>query len=670
MSLCTRAGVFCVNCAPFIVSDHEFSEPDRMRAEYYTVEQQEPIVMAYKVQTNRAAQRLTHMSIMAAFALLSSHAGAQDALGDGRALDASPSQYGRLNTERPSLVDELRFRNSIATGNAPGGLSFRGDLGYRAAGEFTGDLGSDSLFAFRRDSLYSGLAGMGIRGTDAIQYQFALTTGSTPPRNLMGNLSYTRDDLYNTGNQISRSGSTQSTTIGLDQQQLDIDPSGRALSSQTSITGLDRGSMMGTLRSSATYNTTSSLQPSLLSVYTQGIDNSPVGLVASPLLGITPTPMVDKRESPANPLVTRPSNADTDPNTPGGLPSTRVTTSYDELLQQMLDRAKTIQDEANEAGNPSSMQPGETNDQWLIRQMNDLRSKLFGNTQQGDQTDQQGNDQSPDDPNAPMNGTGSDQGNENSQGTQNGMQQSGVTTPLTSIPDASNSAVSQRIEQSSKLMTDAEDAKRTFEPYDPTQIAIDPDTLEVLRGNAATEITQLLDPNAQSRDLYSEHILAGERLIADSRYFDAEERFTHALSIKPRDVTAQLGRLHAQIGAGMLLSASVNLQSLFSDHPELITTKYAEGALLRDSRVKILKSILSERAGIVEPEIRTSPLEGDRVRVSAGLLLAYLGYQSEHAESVQLGLEKVRTLGTDSDRRFASLLEQLWIVPEQQDSTP
>ncbi len=634
--------------------------------------------MTNRTQTYPAPRRLTQMAVAAALALLSTHAGAQNALGDGQALDANPGQYGRANTPRASLVDEMRFRNSIATGNAPGGLSFRGDLGYRAAGEFTGELGSDSLFAFRRDSLYSGLAGMGIRGTDAIQYQFALTTGSTPPRNLMGNLSYARDDLYSTGYQLpgSRSGPQPGTTLGYDQDQLDMDMTGRALSAQTSITGYDSGSMMGTLRSSSTYNTTSTMQPSLLSVYTQGIENSPVGLVASPLLGITSTPMVDQRKAPANPLVTRPPNADTDPTVPGGLPSTRITTSYQELVQQMLDRANAVQEKAKSGETPSSMREGETNDQWLMRQMNELRSKLYGNPQQDTDNTTPGSAQ---DPNDPMNSNGTNTGTNTDPGadpsganTQGSDEQSGLpTTPLLSVPDVSGSAVNDRIERSSKRLTQGqEDSATSTQLYDPTKIAIDPDTLEVLRGTDATEVEQLMDPDAQSRDLYSEHILTGQRLIADSRYFDAEERFTHALSIKPRDVTAQLGRLHAQIGAGMLLSASVNLQSLFSDHPELITSKYADGVLLIESRVETLKQQLRERAGIVEPEIRTRAMEGDRVRVSASLLLAYLGYQSDDTNAIAQGLETVRTRGTDSDRRFASLLAQLWDVQSQPKTKP
>ena len=125
--------------------------------------------------TLRPFRSLAIASLVAAASLPVPLASAQNALGDGRALDNNLSTRGRYNNARPSLRDELAFRNSVVTGNAPNGLSFRGDVGYRAPGEFTGQLGSNDLFSFRRDSLQSGIAGMGIRGTEALQYQLALT---------------------------------------------------------------------------------------------------------------------------------------------------------------------------------------------------------------------------------------------------------------------------------------------------------------------------------------------------------------------------------------------------------------------------------------------------------------------------------------------------------------
>ena len=591
-------------------------------------------------------------SAAVSIALLTTHAGAQDALGNGQALDANPGAFGPLNSSRTSLVDELRFRNAIATGNAPGGLSFRGDLGYRAAGEFTGQLGSDSLFAFRRDSLYSGLAGMGIRGTDALQYQFALTTGATPPRNLMGSLSFTRSDLYSSGASLQGRGNMQpDTTIDINRQQSDLDPTGQALSTFEGYVG---GSMMGTLRSSSSYDTTTSMQPSLMSVYRQGIDNRPVGLIASPLLGVTPTPLVDPRDAIANPLVTRPGSDGIDSRMPGEMPETRLNTSYDTLVQEMRDRLDALRADQGDAS--MGIQPGETNDAWLVRQMEEIRRKLYGTSEQQDSTKPGEENAEPTNPNDPM----AQPGTNESEDTQ-GQDENTDNSPVGALPQDIDSPLARRIAENREKL---DVLSQKLDLTDPTQVAIDPQTREMLRGNAANEIEQLLDPGAESRDLYSEHMIAGQRLIANGRYFDAEERFTHALSIKPRDVVAQQGRLHAQIGAGMLLSASVNLQALYSAHPELITTRYAEGVLPSNERVELLKQQLAERAGIIEPKIRTRLMEGDRVRVSAGLLLAYLGYQSDDQQSIESGLSVVRELGTDSDRRFASLLSQLWLEPD------
>lgn len=632
-------------------------------------------------------------SILTLTLLLAGAAGsarAQDALGDGRVLDSNTGQYGPSNYQRPSLMDELRFRNSIATGNAPGGLSFRGDVGYRAPGEFTGQLGSDSLFAFRRDSLYSGLAGMGIRGTDALQYQFALTTGAAPPRNLMGNLSYTRDNAFSSSSAFSYdpvTGTNPHNTLpgqplSIDQTAAGLDTRGRQLSAPSqSFPGADSGSLLGTLRSSSTYATTSPLQPSLMSVYAEGVDRTPMGMISSPLLGITTTPMVDPNK-PANPLVARPSNADTDPTTPGGLDSTRIntsatgprestrlTTSYDQLVNEMRQRVETMRQEQG-TDTPGSIKPGESNDAWLIRQMEDLRQKLYGNKPANTTTDDNTQDAAGTDPNTPAQSPTQNPDDPAAQGQnpgQTGNQDAtqpgaglGDLPPLVAAPGMPDNALQKEIDSATEGLEQAEPG---VQMYDPTDIAVDPETLELLRGSAAREVKQLLDPNqASDADLYARHMSAGQKLIGQGQYFDAEERFTNALSLRPGDVPSQLGRLHAQIGAGMILSASVNMQSLFSTHPELITSKYADNLMPSPERIESLKTRLRERAGLINYEQSPRVPEGARIQVSAGMLLAYLGYQTEDAATIKQGLGVVREKGTDSDRRFASLLSQLWVA--------
>lgn len=605
------------------------------------------------LNTTTRKSRLIPMLIGTMLVALAGTANAQNALGDGSALDANTGQSGSRNYTRPDFTAELRFRNAIATGNAPGGLSFRGDLGYRAAGEFSADLGSDSLFAFRRDSLYSGLAGMGIRGTDALQYQFALTTGSAPPRNLMGSMSVTRDGSYSNSFSNSYSNSTyarpqtfgQPSTLGVNTEPFGLDgrrTTDRSTSSSTGgyETGYQSGSMLGTLRSSSTYATTSSLQPALLSVYTEGVERNPIGLVASPLLGIISTPMKQGDMKTPNPLVARPSaNIASAP-----IGSTRLVSSYDGLVEQMRTHIDEIR-ERGKAGDMAGALQSETNDAWLIRQMQDLREKLYG-MKPADSTDQgiDGNTDSATDP--------EDQ-------TTTPPIVPGTTDPINTTDQ---SPLSESIKERLKGLNSSPVGVQL---HDPTQIAIDPETLEVLRGTAATEIKTLYDPGAEDRDIYAEHITAGQRMIKAGRYFDAEERFTHALSVRPEDIPSQLGRIHAQIGAGMVLSASVNLQALFSLHPEVVASRYSGNLLPAPARIETLISRLKERSGITRPELSARRLESDRVRVSSALLLAYLGYQIDDQELVTSGLQIVDEWGSESDRRFASLLSQLWAKPTQ-----
>ena len=597
------------------------------------------------------------MLVCLVLATLAGTVHAQNALGDGTALDANTGQYGPRNYQRPNLANEISFRNAIATGNAPGGISFRGDLGYRAAGEFTGELGSDALFAFRRDSLYSGLAGMGIRGTDALQYQFALTTGAAPPRNLMGNLSIARDDYYPSstgfGDQTQRSrAQTTGSVIGIDQESSDLDLRGRQLqvpmpgAGESSLS--EMGSMLGTLRSSSSYSTTANLQPALMSVYPEGIDRRPIGLIASPLLGITSTPMFQK-DKQANPLVSRPPNAGGNDLASTSSPqSARLETSYDGLVNQMREHVQELREKSSANGTqPTTIKRDESNDEWLVRQMQELREKLYGDKPANDGATKN-TDPNQTDPNAPASPS-TDQ-------TDEAASASSQIPPI-SIPNDPNSPLNKAI--AARQMFNADPTR--VELYDPTAIAIDPETLEVLRGSAAKEVEQLLDPGALNRDIYAEHITVGQRLMSEGRYFDAEERFTHALSIKPGDVPAQLGRLHAQIGAGMVLSASINLQSIFSQHPEVIASRYA-GSLLPDrARVQSIIDRLNERTGFTSPKRSTRNMEGTQIRVSSAYLLGYLGYQINDEDTAVKGLALVKELGSDTDRRIASLLAQVWL---------
>jgi len=81
----------------------------------------------------------------------------QNALGDGRALDANLSTTSRYNQPRQGFLLN-RINEAIVTGTAPGGMSFRGNVGYGSPFAFRGDTAGQSQYGFERDSIYSNIA--------------------------------------------------------------------------------------------------------------------------------------------------------------------------------------------------------------------------------------------------------------------------------------------------------------------------------------------------------------------------------------------------------------------------------------------------------------------------------------------------------------------------------
>src|SRR5436190_12147983 len=113
---------------------------------------------------------------------------AQNALGGGQVLDHNLRQgSGGFNTPVRDINALIKFNNAVVTGNALFGKSFRGNVGYLATDDFRASLGSTELFPERRDLAQSAFPLAGVRGTDALQYQFALSTGQAPPT-MLGSL--------------------------------------------------------------------------------------------------------------------------------------------------------------------------------------------------------------------------------------------------------------------------------------------------------------------------------------------------------------------------------------------------------------------------------------------------------------------------------------------------
>ncbi|MEZ6319190.1 MAG: hypothetical protein R3B49_10645 [Phycisphaerales bacterium] len=432
-------------------------------------------------------------------------------VGGGGALDNGLRIDTRFNAPRPDFAAEVRFRNAIATGNAPGGLSFRGDVGYTAPGEFRGELGSDTLYAFRRDSLYSGLGGMGIRGTEALQYQFALTAGGRVPQDLMGSLFVSRDP-----NGDYTSGGAPQPTIG---RVADPDAV---------------GALYGQIRSPSAYTANRGYSPFLLTTTTGKVGDGPeqeIAITATPLRGIKAEPIAgDANASYAGADLRAPSTLDES----GRPESARIDTAYDEVLRRLRERAGADENAPATEGTPMP--------EWM-QQLEDLRKQLLGD----------------------------------------------VTAPPAEDAEPAPAPGEEVPVPETKPAADDENASKSA----PLDIKFDANTMQLLH-DTGEPVSRLIAPGEHQGSMYAEHIEAGERLLANGQYFDAEERFTRALSLRPGDVTSQIGRVHAQLGAGMFLSAGINLRSMLVGSPTVVSTRYSSTLLPAPDRIKELMTVLRE----------------------------------------------------------------------------
>lgn len=318
--------------------------------------------------------------------------------------------------------------------------------------------------------------------------------------------------------------------------------------------------MLGTLRSSSSYLSTASMQPVLLSIYGEGVERTPYGVTASNLRGVTSTPMY------TNAFAHQRTEEDDDTPRPGS----EFRTTINELAQKQVERAKEM---LADRSNPADREDADPEVDWFTKRMQELREELYGVNPDAD-PNTINPDEDPDNPDAE---------NQDDEGTVGGSISTGIDIP---------GAVENTDELSNRIR-DMVENDPTTKPYETDEdgsiiqpavegeddgLELSPEILAILRNNG-DPVNNFVGRDVSTKDVYADHIRTGERLIGSERYFDAEERFTRALAIRPGDITAQIGRIHAQIGAGMVLSGSVNLQQILTDFPQLAGTRYSSKLL-------------------------------------------------------------------------------------------
>ncbi|MEM1166360.1 MAG: hypothetical protein AAGI30_08740, partial [Planctomycetota bacterium] len=174
--------------------------------------------------------------------------------------------------------------------------------------------------------------------------------------------------------------------------------------------------------------------------------------------------------------------------------------------------------------------------------------------------------------------------------------------------------------------------------------------LELIR-SAPVRVLRLSTP-LDTGAVYREHMTQGELMLEEGLYFTAEERFTAALSVRPGDAMAAVGRISAQLSAGLFRSGALNLRNLYRAYPELLRARFAGPILPTDARADRLAELLRERIA-----------KGGSAGADAALLLAFMGFQRNddaHLTDGLAGLDQLAGTMPEIDHEVSELVIELW----------
>ncbi len=544
------------------------------------------------------------LSIVAGLAV---SAQGQTALGTGRGLEKDLRKNGTGNTPGRDFGAEVRLRNSMVTGNAAGGRSLRIDSPYSDPADFRDSLGSSDIFAFRRDSLYSGLGGRGFRGTEGLQYQFGWSTGGSA-----GGLTASALDA-----QAGREATSLTNQVAAETSPTRF--STRSWDVAAPVTGA--------MRSTASFTSTRSLTPTAVGLQqTEGGEREIVA--ASTLLGLRAITL-EKQETWNQPLGVVPESSK--PQTPTGnvtlTPESTTPPANPLAAQPASTRLETG------AGTP----PASTSAQRTA--YDDLRARLdaYASPAKKPVDDAKPTEPKP----APV------------------TKPDSVSKPTTPGEGAATDKPEpteweKRLESLRSSLRKSESSKQA----DANFPALDASTIRAIRdaGQETRTTSSITEPVGRT-NVFAEHVKAAEKAMADERYFDAEERFTRAISVRPGDANALAGRINAQLGSGLFVSAAVNLRTLAVTKPEAVGMIFAENLL--PSRARQATLITQLKANIA-PEAKVEA----RVPKESALLLAYIGYQRSDAALSREGLNAFATRATPEEQVLLTFLRGVWLGEE------
>jgi hypothetical protein len=532
----------------------------------------------------------------------------QTRLGDGHGLDRN-LRAGSNGANESQPYDTGQYQNALVNGNIGGLGRFHGGLSSRdfGSGEFSGNLSSNNSFNFLRNSAAPA------SNPNVAPSQPLLPSGYGAPQALYrsgsGVTSGQINGQYVPGVPGFRSDSIESNGLSA--------PARQTLGVGGAIP-LDSGQLSGNLQSLAVTSDTSGRLLQITASPLTGVRTSQIGQEPLLLPPAGTNPDSPGRVNPiAPPIVPQPvSPSDSNPANP---PATNGV--IDARINADLPPAVLLSQRLNPMGNgPRS---GAFRADVLDEQM--FHPQAWASTAPGE------------DPYADLL-------------TRINAQKGAVTlTPAAERPaDHLAGAVAGSKEQpktSAEKLADEIRAKAA-----PPEKA-DPDA-EKFVSKLDYKFAPLNSMAGVGTGAFQSSMQRAEAAMADGKFFTAEDHYSEAESISARHPLALIGRVNAEIGAGLYASAASNLRTIFTFNPQLIALRYGPKLLPGDQR---LVRIDEDLQSLLTRDTTTNP----------PLLIAYLAYQRDDKAHIT---EALRVMGSrDPDDPLLPLLNRIWARPFDSD---
>lgn len=580
--------------------------------------------------------RLTTAALLATL-LAATPAFAQTQVQGGAAHDAN-QQVGAGGYNAQGQQVDYRARNLLVTGNVGGGRAFRGTINYGAEGAFRGTLGSDSLFNFNRDSVFSAPGAPNLQARP------------------LGNRVVVTRSTTNAPGLVINQGASLSTRTS-------FDPTSGVLTFRQSGGGLV------SLRGVADPGTIS-----------RGSSSSSIGLVRTPdgVVSINASPLTGIRYNPLDasnqrklPNFRSPNLLDgridrlpgagekPDLNPASVAPSRRVDGSYKPTDTNTAATTFNLREDPLAITLGTQVQSamalklaGREDNNLPNAQAQAIREKVFGPKQKAAPTE------APKAPENPYDKLIADilaqsKGKEkpDKPESDNPLEWESL---LKKPEDEKLESKRKSREAAIRLSLGMVDELGNID-YDTPLPTVDPDSdLGKLIKELNYDLPRLRSLAGDKENRINKLMRRGEKELKDGKYLLAETVYRQVLrEAQGNDPLAQAGLVHSQMGAGMIRSAAFNLRDLFSDHPELIALRYDAKLMPDNERLRWLQGRLQT---MIDAETHGS---------DPGLVLAYLGYQLDAKPLIEFGLD-VATTEAPRDP-LMPVLRRIWLSKEQAD---